>query len=270
MSLLDRIAVVLVETQDVVNIGGVVRAMMNTGLTDLRLVRPVEFDPYRIEGIAHRSGDLLERARFFDTLADALAGCVFTVGTSSRGRTASRLYGRPREDAPALLEWAQEGTVALVFGREDHGLSNEDLDLCQSTLMIPTAGMRSLNLAQAVLIIAYELMLASGEGERPLPRGRRSTAPAAHEDLEEMYGALREGLERVEFFKARKPESVMRTLRTILSQARMDRREARLVAGIGYEMRNYLDRHLGSRAPDGTSATSVESISREDGEDPDR
>lgn len=253
MSALDRLAVVLVETQDVVNIATVVRAMMNTGLSDLRLVNPVDFDPYRIEGIAHRSGELIEGARFYDTLDDALADTVYVAGTSSRSRTASRHYQHPREAAPSLLERSQDGTVALVFGREDHGLSNEELDRCHTTLVIPTMEMRSLNLAQAVLVVAYELMLGTGESERPFPRGRRATDPATQADLEQMYGALEEGLRRIDFFKARKPSSVLRTLRGILSQARMDQREARLIAAIGYEMRNVLDREAQRAANNDTS-----------------
>ena len=242
MSRLDQVSVVLVETQDVVNIAGVIRAMMNMGLADLRLVRPLEFDAYRIEGIAHRSAELLERVRFFDSLEEALADTVFAVGTSARGRTAARNYVRPRALAPALLEHTARGRVALVFGREDRGLENHELDLCQQVAVIPTTEYRSLNLAQAFLIIAYELMLADTTEHEPFKTSRRALGPATIENLEEMYGALESGLDRISFFKARKPEAVMRTLRTILSQARLDQREARLLAAIGYEMRHYQNR----------------------------
>lgn len=242
MSRLDQVSVVLVETQDVVNIAGVIRAMMNMGLDDLRLVRPVEFDPYRIEGIAHRSTPLLERVRFFESLEEALTDTVYAVGTSARGRTAARNYVRPRELAPVLLDRTVDGRVALVFGREDRGLENHELDLCQSTAVIPTTEYRSLNLSQAFLILAYELMLADTDEHEPFKTSRRAMGPATIENLEEMYSALASGLERISFFKARKPEAVMRTLRTILSQARLDQREARLLAAIGYEMRHYQDR----------------------------
>lgn len=239
---LDRVSVVLVETQDVVNIAGVVRAMMNTGLSDLRLVRPVEFDAYRIEGIAHRSNDVLDRVQFFDSLEDALADTVYAMGTSARGRAAARNYVRPRAFAPELLSMTSEGRVAVVLGREDRGLENHELDLCQSVAVVPTSEYTSLNLAQAFLIIGYELMLAATEEFTPFRTGKRALGPASHENLEEMYAALEQGLERITFFKARKPEAVMRSLRTILSQARMDRREAKLLAAIGYEMRHYQDR----------------------------
>lgn len=241
---LDRIAVVLDHPQDVVNVAAVVRAMKNMGISDLRLVQPVDFDPYRIEGIAHRSGDVVEAARLVDTLDEAVADCVFVVGTSARGRTANRNYVRPREVAPEMIARTAEGPVALVFGREDRGLSNEALDQCHRVAVIPTnPDYSSLNLAQAVLVLSYEIFLASGEGEQELPRGRRSTHAATQGDLETMYRALGQGLGRIEFYKGtRRDTAVIRTLRTILGRAELDRREARLIQAIGFEIGHYLDR----------------------------
>jgi TrmH family RNA methyltransferase len=241
--LLDQVVVVLDHPQNVVNIAGVIRAMKNMGLKRLRLVRPAEFDPWRIEGIAHRSGDLIEGTEVFDTLEEALADCVRVVGSSARARTANRNYVRPRQAAANLLESAQDGPVALLFGREDRGLDNAALDLCHSIAVIPTdPEYSSLNLAQAVMVLAYEVFLGSGEGDAPLPRGRRATGPATREDLELTYRALEDGLHRIEFFKARKPEAVLRTLRTVLARADLDARESRLFAAIGFEIGHYLDR----------------------------
>jgi TrmH family RNA methyltransferase len=241
---LDRVLIVLDHPQDVVNVGGVVRAMKNMGLGRLRLVRPDDFDPYRIEGIAHRSADLVEAVRTFDTLEEAVAECVLVVGTSARARTANRNYTRPREAAAEALRRAADGDVALVFGREDRGLSNEALDLCHRIAIIPTAPeYSSLNLAQAVLVLAYELFLATGEGEAELPEGRRATRPADQQDLETMYRALTEGLTRIDFFKGtRRDAAVLRALRTVFARAHLDRREARLVQAIGFEIGHYLDR----------------------------
>ena len=237
MNPLDRVIIVLDETKDLVNIAGTARAMMNMGLTRLRLVKPQEFDAYRITGIAHRSEPILEATEHFDSLEAALEDCVWVVGTSARARTEGRNYGRPADLADEILERTQAGPVAIVFGREDRGLTNQALDLCHAIAVVPTAAeYSSLNLAQAVMIVAYELFRRTSDAERPLPKGRRATELATHNDLEEMYRALLGGLGELEFFKARKPESVMRTLRTILSQADLDQREARLVAGIGYEM----------------------------------
>lgn len=244
--LLERIVVVLDEPQDLVNVAGVVRAMKNMSISRLRLVRPAEFDAHRIAGIAHRSEDLIEAIEHFDELEAAVADAIHVVGTTARGRTARRNYVRPREAAPGLLDRAARGPVAILFGREDRGLSNRSLDLCDQVAVIPThPEYSSLNLAQACLVICYELFLAAGGAEAPLPEGKRATRPATRGELEETYAALREGLERLEFFKARTPRSVMRTVRTLLGRAEPDRREARLVRAIGFEIGNYLDRVCG-------------------------
>ena len=240
---LRNITVVLVEPQNVVNIAGVVRAMMNMGLRSLRLVRPGEYDAWRIGGIAHRSQEVTEAALIVDTLDEAVADATYVVGTSARARTAQRNYNRPRELAPTILDRAADGRVAILFGREDRGLSNEALDLCQSVAIIPTdEDFSSLNLAQACLLVLYEVFLASEVWSGELPRGRRSTRPPTAQELEEMYAALEEGLERIEFYKARAPQSILRTLRTLISRAEPDLREARLVQAIGFEIGNYLDR----------------------------
>ena len=251
---LANVVVVLDEPQDVVNIAGVVRAMMNMGLSQLRLVNPAEFDTWRIEGIAHRSDEITAAARVFATLDEAIADARFVVGATARARTAERNYMRPREVAPEIVARAQGGTVAILFGREDRGLSNRALDRCHRAVVIPTdPRYRSLNLAQAFLVLAYEVFLATGRGEAPLPKGRRATRPATHAELEEMFGALDKGLAGIDFFKARKPESVLRTLRTVLTRSQLSLRESRLFRAIGFEIGNYLER-LGRPPRSGTRA----------------
>lgn len=241
--LLDNVVVVLDSPQNVVNIAGVVRAMKNMGLGRLRLVQPDEFDPWRIEGIAHRSEDVVASAEIHDTLFEAVRDCVYVLGTTARARTAHRNYCRPRDAALRIAARAADGRVALVFGREDRGLTNDALDRCDAVIVIPTdPDYSSMNLAQACLLIAYELFLAA-EGEEPsLPEGKRATAPANREEIEGMLSALADGLERIEFFKARASDSVMRTFRTLLSRAEPDRQEAGLVRALGFEIGNYLDR----------------------------
>jgi tRNA C32,U32 (ribose-2'-O)-methylase TrmJ len=110
-------------------------------------------------------------------------------------------------------------------------------------IVIPTdPEYSSVNLAQACLLVSYEVFLAAGGDQAPLPTGRRESTPATHADLESMFQALEGGLGRIEFFKSRQPESVMRTLRTVLSRAGLDLRESRLLRAIGYEIGHYLDR----------------------------
>lgn len=241
---LDNIIVVLNEPQNVVNVAGAIRAMMNMGLSRLHVVEPCDFDPYRIHGIAHRSEDLVERTRIFDTLAEAVAECTFLVGTSARPRTAHRNYVRPRDIAPSILDHAGHGTVGILFGREDRGLPNDALDHCNAVAIVPTdPEYSSLNLAQACLLVCYEIYAAALSGPDALPRGKRVQGPATKSDLEEMFAALEGGLGRMAFFKgSRSPESVLRTLRTLLNRAELDLSEARLVRAIGFEICHALDR----------------------------
>lgn len=241
---LDNIVVVLNEPQNVVNVAGVIRAMMNMGLSRLHVVQPAEFDPYRISGIAHRSEEMVEKTLVFDKLSEAVADCTFLVGTSARARTAHRNYARPRELAPTILEHAEDGTVGIIFGREDCGLSNDALDHCNAVAIVPTdPEYSSLNLAQACLLVCYEVYAASLTGTEALPQGKRIEGPAKQSELEEMFSALDGGLGRMAFFKgSRSPESVLRILRTVLNRAELDISEARLVRAIGFEMGNAVDR----------------------------
>ena len=241
---LDRVVIVLDHPKDVVNIAGVLRVMMNFGLSRLRLVEPDDFDPYRFEGIAHRSGPLIEATTLHDTLPDALADVSFVVGTTARARTAGRTYTEARPVASELVRRTRDGLVAIVFGREDRGLTNAELDLCHQVAIIPTdPDYSSLNLAQACLVLAYETFLVAEGGLDALPVGRRATRPPTHEELEQTFDAIADGLGRIQFYKARKPAAVMRTIRTLITRADPDLREARLLAAIGFEIGNYLDRN---------------------------
>jgi TrmH family RNA methyltransferase len=209
-------------------------------------VEPDEFDAYRIEGIAHRSGPLVEATTLHETLEDALADCTWVVGTTARARTAGRNYTRPGDVSEELIARAAqegEGRVAIVFGREDRGLSNEALDLCHAAVIIPThPRYSSLNLAQACLVMAYETFLAAEAVPEELPRGRRATRPPTAGELEQTYQALEGGLAAIEFYKARKPAAVMRTLRTLIARAEPDLREARLLAAVGFEVGHFVER----------------------------
>jgi TrmH family RNA methyltransferase len=242
---LDNIVVVLDHPQNVVNIGGVVRVMMNFGISQLRLVNPDDFNAYRVEGIAHRSKPLIAATTIHDTLADAVADATYIVGTTARRRTAGRNYTRPRDVGASVAREAAEGKVAILFGREDRGLTNDGLDLCHEVSIIPTdTEFSSLNLFQACLVHAYEIFLAVGSFDEELPVGRRSTRPPKQDEMEQAYGALEQGLSRIQFFKGRKPEAVMRTLRTIIARAQPDLREVKLLGAIGYEIGHYIDREI--------------------------
>ncbi len=240
---LRRVTVVLSQPQDPVNIGAVVRAMKNMGLRRLHLVQPADFDPYRIEGVAHTGLDIIESAKIFDRLEDGLAQCNLVIGTTARGRSVRRNYRRPREAASEIVDTARSGQdVALLLGREDRGLRNEELDLCDRVVVIPThPDHSSLNLAQAFLVIAYELWLAA-EGEGPFKEPRRTAARAGRDELEGLFKEIEASLRAVEFFKAHTVTPIMRTVREVAGRADLDEREVMLFKAMAYEVRNYMRR----------------------------
>lgn len=247
-SSLDGIVIVLWQTQDLVNIAGTVRAMKNFGLSRLRLVSPVEWDPWRIEGIAHDTQDVVAAIEIYDDLEAALSDCSYTVAMTARGRRAKRAMARPREIVPELLARAARpdagGPVAILFGREDAGLPNSALDLCHQSVSIPTnPDHKSLNLAQAVLVIAYELWLAvEADAPAEFKRPRRDAPPAPIQLLEKMFEDGEQALLAIDFFKSRNNESVMRTLREVAHRADLDHREASFLRAISIEVVKYLGR----------------------------
>ena len=237
------IVVVLLEPQDLVNIAHVVRGMKNFGIRDLRLVNPREYEAYRVEGIAHQTQDVLARVRTYRTLAEALADCVHIVGFTARGRTAKRNLQRPRDAAVEVLALADPGPVALLFGREDKGLSNDALDRCHRVVTIPSdAAYPSLNLAHAVIIMLYELALAQGAGSRPFKVPRRTAAPAEAAELERLFADIARALQAIDFFKTRKQDGVMRTMREIAHRTPLDAREVKLLRAMAIEVTKYGER----------------------------
>ncbi|HKO16068.1 MAG TPA: TrmH family RNA methyltransferase [Gemmatimonadaceae bacterium] len=242
MSLLDAVVVVLYEPQDPVNIAATVRAMKNMGISHLRLVRPVEYDPYRLEGIAHGTTDLIERIMHFDDFAPAVADCVRVVGYTARRRTAKWRFIDPRAAAAELLELAPEGPVAMVLGREDSGLPNPILDRMHAAVTIPTTEHASLNLAQAALLGFYELHLAAADATRWIaPPRNKAPAPTA-EQFELTFADVERGLASIEFFKTRNVNLIMRSVRSLIFRSKPDARELALVRAVGIEVVRYLER----------------------------
>jgi TrmH family RNA methyltransferase len=226
---------VLHRPQDLVNIASVVRVLKNFGLRDLRLVQPVDYDAYRVEGIAHKTGDILKRVAVFETLDEAIGDCELVVGFTARQRSAKRNAARPRDAAEEVLTVAERGRVSLLFGPEDKGLSNADLDRCHRIVTIPTsANYPSLNLAQAVAIMAYEVFTARGTA--PLKRPRRSTEPATVEQLEQLFADVEKALRAIDFFKTRNAEPILRTVREVLHRRPIDAREVELVRAMCFEV----------------------------------
>ena len=234
---------VLVNPQDIVNIASAVRIATNFGIQRMRLVKPEVFDAYRIEGIAHNTADFVARIEIADSLEEAIADCVFTAVLTARERAAKRQVLRPREAAEGLREQAAGGSVAIVAGREDRGLTNAELDLCTALVTISTDPVhRSLNLAQAVAIMCYESWIARGGESSPMKPPRRQADPATSAQLEQLFTDWTGALWAIDFFKTRRPESVMRSFREIVFRSGIDGREASLLRAMGIEVVRYLER----------------------------
>ena len=241
-SILEAVHVVLHEPQDPVNIAGTVRAMKNMGLRSLRLVRPVAYEPERIEGVAHATRDIVAGICHFDSLDAALADCVRVAGFSARRRAAKRERVDPRTAATDLLAWAERGPVALLFGREDRGLDNAALDRAHIVVTIPTTDHASMNLAQAVLVAAYELHVAATDATRTLAPPRKDAPPATSDQFERLFSEADQALDRMEFYKTRYPEYILRTMRTLVFRAAPDAREIELLRAMAYEVMRSLER----------------------------
>lgn len=242
MSVLHRVAIVLNRPQDPVNLAGVVRVMKNFGFVDLRLVQPVAYDPWRIEGVAHGTRDLVERIRHFETLDDALADCVYVAAFGAKRRAHRWPVTEPRALAPPMLDHAEQGTAALLFGQEDHGLPNEAIDRAHVLVRIPTTEHASLNLAQAVNIALYELHLAAGDATREVARHKHHAALPKKDEWERALGDIDRALAAIAFYRTRNPEHIMRSVRSLLNRAGPDSRELTLVRAMGIEVLRTLDR----------------------------
>lgn len=231
---LDQIVLVLYQPTNIVNVAAIIRVMSNFGLRQLRLVEPAAYDPYRIAGIAHHTENIIGAVGRFATLEEAVADCGFILGTSGKPRAGERSMLAPREAAPLLLQaaaLAPDQKVAVLFGTEQDGLPNEALDQCHGVLTIPThPDNMSLNLAQAALVIAYELwMAASAPADQPATPAPAAPSPdlAGGEEREALFAALRALL--VTLYPA-SPESrveqAMSRLRTMLMRSAPRREEA--------------------------------------------
>jgi TrmH family RNA methyltransferase len=242
LSSLDRVAVVLYEPQDPVNIGAVIRAMKNMGVSSLRLVRPVAYEPERIETIAHDTADLVAATRHTVDLDEALADCIDVVAFTARRRAAKRTQLTPRTAAARLVEAAGRGPVAVLFGREDAGLPNDALDRAHALCTIPTAAHPSLNLAQAVVVALYELHLAAGDATRSLAPPKHDAPPATAAQFARLFAEVERTLRAIDFLKTRYPEHVMRTVRSLAYRASPDAREIELARAMAIEVLRTLHR----------------------------
>lgn len=228
--MLENIRIVLVETSHPGNIGAAARAMKNMCLESLWLVSPKQFPSAEATARASGADDLLERARVCSSLDQALTGCRLVLGTSARSRTVAWPRLTPRECAQRLVGDATRGEVALVFGRESSGLSNEEMDRCSHLVQIPTGpAYSSLNLAAAVQILSYEIHLA-GLQQPELAGPRRARARA--EILEGFFQHLQQTLVDIGFSDPKQSSKLHRRLRRLFHRAEPDEEELHILRGI--------------------------------------
>ncbi len=233
--MLENIRIVLVNTSHPGNIGAAARAMKNMGLTKLVLVDPKDHPTYEAYSRASGADDVLGDATVVTTLSEALKGCSWVMGTSARERTVEWPIMNPRECATKSMEQSGSAEVAIVFGRERTGLTNEELELCHALVCIPTnPEYSSLNVAAAVQVLCYELRVASlGKvvAQSPIEKSN-SDSPATADQVEGMYDHLSQMLEDIGFFGTNNPEIVMRRLKGLFSRTHITKREVNILRGI--------------------------------------
>lgn len=228
---LSKIRIVLIETSHPGNIGGVARAMKNMGLSNLVLVNPKEFPSIVASQRASSAGDVLDKARVVATLDEAIAGTKVVVGSSARLRKVSWPQLNVRETAELALITVKEGEVALIFGREDSGLSNAEMDKCHYLAHIPTnPAYSSLNLGAAVQVFAYECLMATQIGSVHSKGYTDELATA--DQLEGFYEHLYQALQDIKFLDPAKNARFMRRMRRLFNRTRLDIREVDILRGI--------------------------------------
>ncbi len=234
--MLDNIRIVLVNTSHPGNIGAAARAMKNMGLSRLFLVAPKQHPTFDAYSRAAGADDVLAGAVVTGTLAEALKGCVWVAGTSARERAVQWQLFDPRECAAVGIDRSSQGDVAIVFGRERTGLTNEELELCNGLVHIPTNPQySSLNVAAAVQVLCYEIRMTHlSDAGRQLANDRKpkEELPATTDQLEGMYEHMYRMMEDIDFFGKTNPEVIMRRLKSLYNRAHLTRREVAILRGI--------------------------------------
>lgn len=232
--LASRLRFVLVRTSHPGNIGSAARAIRTMGFERLELVAPARFPDREANALAAGADNVLASAAVHAELVDGLAGCNFALGLSARRRGVTLPELSPREAAQQALAAASRGEqVALLFGNERSGLENEELARCHAMVRIPSVDdFSSLNLSQAVQVMAYELRMAVLGDELPAPPPEHDEPPADATQMEQFYRHLAQTLDDIEFHKGREPTTIMLRLRKLFQRAQPDERELRVLHGI--------------------------------------
>jgi tRNA/rRNA methyltransferase len=244
---LDHIAIVLVRPRYSENIGSAARAMRNMGIRRLLVVSPERYDLQRVYRLAtHAARDVVDTIALCTDLKTALADFNYVVGTTARLGGERKRIASPGSMAAEVAALSQENQVALLFGPEDRGLSNEDLRLCHALVNIPTAEFSSLNLAQAVMVLCYELF----KTRQP---ASNQTAPrlATRIELDGMYDQVKEMLVRINHIQPGNPDYWMNKLRLFFSRLKLRGGEVSIIRGICRQMDWYAEKRYRDGLADG-------------------
>lgn len=245
IDLIPNVRVVLVNTTHPGNIGAAARAMKTMGITELFLVDPLHFPHEEAIALATSAADVVDNARVVPTLEEAIADCGLVLGTSAQSRHLPWPMLSPREIGSVVHEVRITQPVALVFGRERDGLSNEELQLCHYHVQIPThPSCRCLNVAQAVQVMCYEIMMSANESHQIFnPRDDdHPQASAAEMDL--LFEHLERALTHTGFLDPRSPRMLMPRLRRVFMKARLDQNEMNILRGV---LTSIIDKHVSSK-----------------------
>ncbi len=229
--MLENVRIVLIGTTHPGNIGSAARAMKTMGISDLALVAPqCEVDGKTV-ALSAGAVDVLSGISIFDTLEEAVTGCGLVIGASARARTLDRPMLDPREMGEKVIAESSNHKVALIFGRESSGLTNDELKRCQFHVFIPAnPDYSSLNLAMAVQTLSYEIRMAFLAGEDKVTTEKREYPPA--QDMEKFYVHLEEALNESGFIVPQHPGQVMNKLRRMFDRTRPEVPELNILRGI--------------------------------------
>ena len=231
-NLLNSVKVVLVGTTHPGNIGAAARAIKNMGIFNLALVKPKEFPSDIAIYRSKAAKDILENAEIYESLEDAIAGCKLVVGTSARARSVPWPVFNPRDAAEEMRKISKQGNVAIVFGREDRGLTNDELGLCNFHVHSPSdPKYSSLNLSQAVQILAYEIRLAYSKDE-VINEVKWDVDLANNEQTERLIDHMEELMQDVEFYDVENPRKLLLRVRRFFKRSKIDVMEANIFRGL--------------------------------------
>lgn len=239
---LDAVRIVLVETSHPGNIGSTARAMKTMGLHQLYLVSPHAFPDVRAHEMAAGADDLLETAVITRTLQDAIKGCHLVIGSSARPRHIALTGLLPKESAALAQTISSPHEIAFVFGREQSGLTNDELLQCHYHVHIPSdPTYSSLNLSQAVQIIAYELRMACLSPKAGVTMQQDTLATV--DEVEQFYAHLREVLIAIDFLNLANPKRLFQRIRRLFNRAQLEHLEINILRGILSNIQRALKRN---------------------------